>query len=154
VLIAFDRKRGSQRVARCRVSGRSRGLEVELPDWMLDHQRCAAMQVVEHPHVCWTALDELRLLCIETGAAKGNGAVKPRHLSPHSGADADACYIPKPQDQKPTARAVPSSNERSDVGRTSRAVSQRDPVVDRAHADRARRRRSVDPERRAEGGRP
>jgi hypothetical protein len=152
VLIAFDRKRGSQRVVRCRVSGRSRGLEVELPDWMLDQQRCAAMLVVERPCVSWSALDELRLLCIEAGRAKGVSVVKPRHLSTNSGADADASYSSTPQDRKSTARAVPSANDSPDMGSASRAVPSRGSMAGRSDAHRARRGGPMDPPR--EGGRP
>jgi hypothetical protein len=42
-----------------------------VPTWKLDASSCAAMALTDQPHVCWTALADLRLLLQVAAATRG-----------------------------------------------------------------------------------
>jgi hypothetical protein len=71
-------------VARCQPSDGDGRQDFQLPQWMLDAERCAAMRQEEHPRVSWQALLELRRLLDELIAA---GVVQGRRRPSQGDAD-------------------------------------------------------------------
>ena len=58
--------KAGQAIYKCRLQEREDRYGCELPAWMFDEARCAAMRLVDGPRVNWQALQELRLVLSET----------------------------------------------------------------------------------------